>query len=127
MLIYFWVALGGALGTMARLWLGSHVAMLTGARFPWGTILINLLGSFVISFFGTLTSTRLAVPIEARAFVMIGLCGGFTTFSTFSLQTLELARAGRLAAAGTNVVLSVAVCLVAVAIGHWLASLFGRA
>ena len=112
---------------MCRLWLSIHVALLTGVRFPWGTILINLLGSFVIGFFATITSARLPVPIEARAFVMVGLCGGFTTFSAFSLQTLELARAGRLLDAGANVVLSIAACLVAVAVGHWLATLFGRA
>ena len=126
-MIYFWVGLGGALGSMARLWVGIRVAMVMGVRFPWATILINVLGSFVIGFFGTLTSGRLPVPIEARAFVMIGLCGGFTTFSAFSLQTLELARAGRLFDAGANIVLSIAACLVAVAFGHWLATLLGRA
>ena len=126
-MIYFWVGLGGALGSMARLWVGVRVAMLTGIHFPWSTILINLFGSFVIGFFATLTRDRLPVPIEARAFVMVGLCGGFTTFSAFSLQTLELARASRLLDAGANVMLSVALCLVAVAIGHWLATLFGRA
>jgi CrcB protein len=124
--IYFWVALGGALGSMGRLWIGVRVAVLTGVRFPWSTILINLLGSFVIGFFATLTSERLPVPMEARAFVMVGLCGGFTTFSAFSLQTLELVRAGRLLDAAANIVLSVALCLFAVAIGHWLATLFGR-
>jgi len=66
-------------------------------------------------------------PIEAQAFVMVGLCGGFTTFSAFSLQTLELARAGRLLDAGANVVLSFVLCLGAVILGHWLATLFGRA
>jgi CrcB protein len=65
--------------------------------------------------------------MDARAFVMVGLCGGFTTFSAFSLQTLDLARDGRLLQAGANIVLSVVLCLVAVAIGHWLATLFGRA
>jgi fluoride exporter len=125
--IYFWVALGGALGSMARLWIGARIAMLMGIRFPWGTTLINLFGSFVIGFFATLTRDRLPLPIEARAFVIMGLCGGFTTFSAFSLQTLELARAGRLLDAGANIMRSVAVCLVAVAVGHWLAALFGRA
>jgi CrcB protein len=67
------------------------------------------------------------VPIDAQAFVMVGLCGGFTTFSAFSLQTLELARDGRLLYAGANIVLSVVLCLTAVALGHWLATLFGRA
>ena len=98
MLTYFLVALGGAIGSMARLWLGAQVALLTGLRFPWGTILVNILGSLVIGFVATLTgpSGRVTVPLEAQAFVMVGLCGGFTTFSAFSLQTFELARDGRL-------------------------------
>ena len=129
MLTYFWVALGGALGSMARLWLSLHIGLLTGLAFPWGTILVNIIGSLVIGFVATLTGPngRVVVPVNAQAFVMVGVCGGFTTFSAFSLQTLELARAGRLLDAGANVVLSVVPCLIAVAAGHWLATLFGRA
>ena len=128
-MIYFWVALGGAIGSMARLWLSVHVALLTGLAFPWGTILVNIIGSLVIGFFATFTgpSGRLVVPVDAQAFVMVGLCGGFTTFSAFSLQTLELARDGRLLYAGANIMLSVVLCLTAVTLGHWLAALFGRA
>ena len=126
---YFWVAVGGAIGSMARLWLSVHVALLTGLGFPWGTILVNILGSLVIGFVATLTGPngRVVVPVDAQAFVMVGLCGGFTTFSAFSLQTLELARDGRLMQAGAHIVLSVVLCLSAVAFGHWLAALFGRA
>jgi fluoride exporter len=129
MLTYFWVALGGAIGSTARLWLGAHVAMLIGLTFPWGTILVNILGSLIIGFFATLTGPggRVVVPVDAQAFVMVGLCGGFTTFSAFSLQTLELARDGRLLSAAANIMLSVVLCLSAVALGHWLASLLGRA
>jgi CrcB protein len=128
MLTYFWVALGGAIGSMARLWLSVQVGLLTGLGFPWGTILVNIIGSLVIGFVATLTGPngRVAVPIDAQAFVMVGLCGGFTTFSAFSLQTLELARDGRLLHAGANILLSVVLCLTAVALGHWLAMLFGR-
>jgi CrcB protein len=128
MLTYFLVALGGAIGSMARLWLGARVALLTGLGFPWGTILVNILGSLVIGFVATLAgpSGRVAVPLEAQAFVMVGLCGGFTTFSAFSLQTFELARDGRLLYAGANIALSVVLCLTAVVLGHWLAALFGR-
>jgi fluoride exporter len=126
---YFWVAVGGAIGSMARLWLSVHVALLTGLGFPWGTILVNILGSLVIGFVATLTGPngRVVMPVDAQAFVMVGLCGGFTTFSAFSLQTLELARDGRLVYAGANIMLSVVLCLTAVALGHWLATLFGRA
>jgi fluoride exporter len=128
MLIYFWVALGGAIGSMARLWLSVQVGLLTGLGFPWGTILVNIIGSLVIGFVATLTGPngRVVVPIDAQAFVMVGLCGGFTTFSAFSLQTLELARDGRLLHAGANILLSVVLCLTAVALGHWLATLLGR-
>ena len=129
MLTYFWVALGGAIGSTARLWLSAHVAVLIGLTFPWGTILVNILGSLIIGFFATLTGPggRVVVPVDAQAFVMVGLCGGFTTFSAFSLQTLELARDGRLLYAAANITLSVVLCLSAVALGHWLALLFGRA
>jgi CrcB protein len=128
-MIYFWVAVGGAIGSIARWWLGVKVTLLTGLAFPWGTILVNIIGSLVIGFVATLTGPngRVVVPVNAQAFVMVGLCGGFTTFSAFSLQTLELARDGRLMHAGANIMLSVVLCLTAVALGHWLAALFGRA
>ena len=120
-MFYLWVAIGGALGSMSRAWLAINVARITGPHFPWGTILINIAGSFVIGFFGTLTANdgRFAVPADARALVMIGICGGFTTFSSFSLQTLELAIGGSLMQALGNVGLSVALCLSAVAAGHY--------
>jgi protein CrcB len=119
---YLWIALGGALGSVGRAWLALAVARLTGAQFPWGTILINVVGSFVIGFFGTLTAVsegRFALSAEARAFVMVGLCGGFTTFSSFSLQTLELARDGRPGQALANIALSLVLCLGSVAAGHY--------
>lgn len=127
--MYLWVALGGALGSMARYWMGVRITILGGLAFPWATILINILGSLVIGFLATLTGPegRLPAPIDARTFLIVGICGGFTTFSAFSLQTLDLARDGRLLLAGTNIVLSVSLCLVAVAVGHWVATLFGRA
>jgi CrcB protein len=78
MLIYFWVGLGGALGAMVRLWLGVQVALLTGLRFPWGTVLVNILGSLVIGFVATLTGPngRVVVPVPAQAFVMVGMSAG---------------------------------------------------
>jgi CrcB protein len=119
-LTYFWVGLGGALGSIGRYWLAMAVAVITGPVFPWGTILINILGSFVIGFFGTLTSAGgvVAAPSDARAFVMIGVCGGFTTFSSFSLQTLDLAREGRWLHALANIAMSVVLCLMAVTAGY---------
>jgi len=114
---------------MARYWMGIRITVLAGLAFPWATILINILGSLVIGFLATFTGPegRLPAPLDARALLIVGLCGGFTTFSAFGLQTLDLARDGRLLLAGANIVLSVVLCLVAVALGHWLATLFGRA
>jgi len=100
------------------------MAVWTGAEFPWGTLLINVLGSFVISFFGFLTGTspRFSVPYEARVFVTVGLCGGFTTFSSFSLQTVELVRTGQAGRAAIYVAASVLLCLVACWAGFLLAA-----
>src|SRR5262245_53403876 len=93
---YLWIAIGSALGGMGRYWVSGIVAQLFGETFPWGTIIVNVSGSFVIGFFGTLTAPdgRLFVSANARQFVMVGLCGGYTTFSSFSLQTLNQARDG---------------------------------
>jgi fluoride exporter len=97
-----------------------------GPSFPWGTVVINILGCFVIGFFGTLTlpGGRYAASENTRLFVMVGLCGGFTTFSSFSLQTFDLLRSGAWARALLNVVLSVVLCFFAVALGHLLAQHF---
>jgi CrcB protein len=121
---YLWVAIGGAIGSVARFWLGNAMAVAVGAAFPWGTLLINIVGSFVISFFGVLTGAahRFALPYEARIFVTVGLCGGFTTFSSFSLQTVELARAGQPGRAAAYVAASVIICLAACAFGVWAAT-----
>ena len=113
------LALGGALGTLARYAL-SLLALPISQTLPWGTILINVAGSFAIGAFGTLTLAhgRFPVPEAARLFVMVGVCGGFTTFSSFSLQTLDLLRAGAPGRALVNVALSVALCVTAVSLGH---------
>jgi CrcB protein len=119
---YIWMAAGGALGTMARFWLALTMAQLVGDRFPWGTLLINVLGSFVIGLFATLTlpGARLDVPSDIKLFVLVGLCGGFTTFSSFSLQTLELLRAGEVFAGIAYAAGSVLLCLLGVALGALL-------
>ena len=119
---YLWVAVGSALGGVLRYALTrATIPISTGV--PWGTVLINVLGSFVIGFFGTLTLQTGRYPLSdnARLFVMVGVCGGFTTFSSFSLQTFDLMRTGQFGRAITNVVLSVALCLAAVAFGHSVA------
>jgi CrcB protein len=115
------IALGGALGSVARYWIGIWTLPI-GRGMPWGTIIINIVGSFAIGFFGTLTlaNGRYPVPETARLFFMVGVCGGFTTFSSFSLQTLDLLRSGAPGRARANIVLSVLLCICSVAIGHAL-------
>ena len=126
---YLWIALGSALGGMARYWCGGAVAARFGSDFPWGTLLINILGSFVIGFFATLSGPegRLVVGENSRLFVMVGLCGGYTTFSAFSLQTLYLIRAGNWPSAGGNIAASVILCLVFVTLGHLAAMAINQA
>jgi CrcB protein len=117
---YLWIALGGAIGSMARYAGSSLVAGWFGQTFPWGTLLVNISGCFVIGFFSGLTGPdgRVLVPGDVRQFVMVGICGGYTTFSSFSLQTLTLAQDGEFVLAGLNILGSVALCLLAVWIGH---------
>jgi CrcB protein len=117
---YFWIAVGSALGGIARYWCSGVVARLIGETFPWGTLLVNVVGSFIIGFVATITGPdgRLFMPTIARQFIMVGFCGGFTTFSSFSLQTLNLVNDGEWLYAGMNIVWSVILCLVAVWIGH---------
>ena len=124
MITYFWIALGGALGTVARALCAESAARSFGDSFPWGILIINIVGSLVIGFFATLTGVggRYLVAPDARQFVMVGICGGFTTFSSFSLQTLNLLLDGYVLRAGANIVGSVVLCLLAVWLGYLLAS-----
>ena len=124
MITYLWIALGSALGGVARYACSDLAANWLGPSFPWGTLLVNVLGSFIIGFFATLTGPdgRILVSGDARLFVMVGLCGGYTTFSSFSLQTMALAQGGEFARAGLNVVGSVVLCLLFVWLGFVAAS-----
>ena len=125
---WVWVMLGSALGGLARYGLSGLAARHIGESFPVGTLIVNVVGSFVIGFFASLTGPdgRVFVGTDARQFVMTGVCGGFTTFSSFSLQTLNLARDGEMALAGANAMLSLALCLIAVWLGHIAASALNR-
>lgn len=123
MLIYVWLALGGALGTVARFWVNGVVSK-RFSTFPLGTLVINVSGSFVISFFATLTDpdSRFLVSPTFRSFFMTGICGGYTTFSSFSLQTLTLARDGEWLYAGLNASGSLFLCLFAAWLGQMAAA-----
>lgn len=118
---YLAVAVGGAFGSVTRFWLTGVMVALTGPRFPWGTLLINILGSFIIGLVAglTLTPERLGWHPSIRILLMTGFCGGFTTFSAFSLQALELIQTGEMAMALGYMMGSVALC-VAFTWGGWL-------
>jgi CrcB protein len=121
MLTYILVGLGGALGGAARFWISGLVAQRYGETFPLGTLVVNITGSFLVGVFAALTAPdgRWLVSPSVRQFLMIGICGGYTTFSSFSLQTLTLAQEGEWFRAGANSIASLALCLIAVWLGHF--------
>jgi fluoride exporter len=128
MLAYLWVAIGGALGSVSRFWLSGLVAARVGETFPFGTLIVNVIGSFVIGIIAALAIPEGRLDSQSRAFatqfLMIGVCGGYTTFSSFSLQTLNLLRDREWLYAGGNVILSVVLCMIAVWLGYLLGSVF---
>ena len=125
---YLWIALGSALGGVGRFWLSGLVAQRVGETFPWGTLLVNVSGSFVIGLVAALADPdgRFLVASNVRTFLMVGICGGYTTFSSFSLQTLKLAQDGEWFYAGANAVLSVVLCLLGVWMGHFIGQILNR-
>ena len=126
MLAYLWVAIGGALGSVARFGLNGLIAARFGETFPWGTLVINVTGSFLIGVFAAYADPdgRVLISPGNRQFLMIGICGGYTTFSSFSLQTLRLAQDREWLYAGGNILLSVMLCLIAVWLGYALGAMF---
>ena len=119
---YLWVAIGGAVGSVARHAMGVWSVSVFGPAFPWGTLMVNVLGSFVI---GVVASTT-TLNDDLKLFLAVGLCGGFTTFSSCSLQTLNLIQAGAWGAAALNVGGSVILCLIAVGLGVLAGGLIAR-
>jgi CrcB protein len=116
----WWIFVGGGVGSLARWGASAFLAGRVGETFPWGTLFVNVTGSFLIGLFATVTGPdgRFLVPSTFRQFFMLGICGGYTTFSSFSLQTLSLMEDGQWFKAGGNCVLSVVLCLVGVWLGH---------
>jgi CrcB protein len=114
-----WIAVGGALGSLARYWLSEAIALAIGPAFPWGTVLVNISGSLVIGAVagGAGAHGRWIESEFARQFIMVGLCGGYTTFSAFSLQTVSMLQAGDVGRAGLNVAGSIVLCLLATWLG----------
>ncbi|HEY3601903.1 MAG TPA: fluoride efflux transporter CrcB [Chthoniobacterales bacterium] len=128
MLSYLWVSIGGAIGSAGRFWISGLVAERYGQTFPLGTLAVNVTGSFAIGLVAALTQPdgRFLVSPSFREFFMIGICGGYTTFSSFSLQTLTLAQDGEWWRAAANAIASFALCLVAVWLGYGSASLINK-
>ena len=124
---YLLVALGGALGSVARFWFSGWLASRWGEIFPWGTLIVNVSGSFAIGFLSAFSQPggRHWISAESRTFFMVGVCGGYTTFSSFSLQTFHLVKDGEWLYAGANATLSVALCFGAVWLGYILARTLG--
>ena len=126
MIAYLWVAIGGALGSVGRFWLSGLVASRFGETFPWGTLVINVTGSFIIGLIGAIAVPEGRMDSQSRAFatqfLMIGICGGYTTFSSFSWQTLRLLQDREWLYAGGNILLSVILCMIAVWLGYALGS-----
>jgi len=116
------IAAGGALGALMRYWVSTATYAWLGRGFPWGTLMVNLLGSFVMGLLYILLLERLTSGPEARAFLLIGFLGAFTTFSTFSIETLNLLEDARIGKALINAGGSVIVCVAAA----WLGVILGR-
>ncbi len=125
---YLWIAVGGALGSMARFFVSSSFARILGEVFPWGTIIVNISGCLLIGLLATITGPdgRLVVPPDFRQFLLIGICGGYTTFSSFGLQNLNLVRTGDLVGAAGNSLISFVACMAAVWLGAVLGQIFNQ-
>ena len=117
MYTYFSIAVGGALGSMARYATGVYVGRWLGTTFPWGTLLINIFGSFLIGVFAESFALRWDTSQTTRAFLIVGICGGYTTFSTFSLDVVTLINRGEALAAGAYIVASVVLGVLALYAG----------
>lgn len=116
------IAMGGALGSVLRFWMSGWVSGILGRGFPYGTLMVNVSGSLLMGFLYVLLVDKFNASDEWRAFLLIGLLGGFTTFSSFSMETFDFIATGEVFKAFMNIVLSVAVCLVAT----WLGIVMGR-
>jgi fluoride exporter len=125
---YVWIALGAAIGGMARYGFSGVIANWFGATFPWGTMIVNVTGCFVIGIVNILTGPDgvLLVPVNTRLFIMVGICGGYTTFSSFSLESLNLMRNGEWVAVGSYMFGSVVFCMFGVWLGHSAGLLLSR-
>ena len=128
MQIYLWIAGGSAIGGAGRDWCSGVLARHIGETFPWGTLTVNVVGSLLIGLLATVSEPdgRLLMSATMRQFFMVGLFGGFTTFSSFSLQVLNLVRDGQWLPASLYILGSVSLCLIGVWLGHALGIAINR-
>jgi CrcB protein len=117
-----YIAAGGATGALMRYWMSNGIYAILGRGFPYGTLTVNVVGSLLMGFCYVFMIERMDVSVEWRAALMIGLLGAFTTFSTFSIETLNLLESGEQLKAALNILLSVTLCI----IGCWLGMIVGR-
>jgi len=110
------IAIGGAAGSLCRYGMSNGIYLLLGRSFPYGTLAVNILGSFIMGSVYILMIERASISEELRAGITIGLLGAFTTFSTFSIETINLIESGEILKAGLNILFSVAFCIA----GCWL-------
>lgn len=115
------VVMGGGIGSLLRYWMSLSVYAMVGRSFPYGTLSVNIVGSFIMGFLSILLLERLNGQADyLRALLLIGFLGGFTTFSSFSIETLSLFEGGEIVKGCLNIVASVSLCLIAVALGALL-------
>jgi len=121
---WFAIAMGGALGAMSRFAVSHQAYQIFGREFAWGTLTVNIIGSFIMGLAAVLLVEKLAVSTEWRAFIMVGFLGAFTTFSTFSYETMQYIQIGDFSKAVLNIGVSVITCLIAVWLGMLAAKQF---
>ena len=117
-----YIAIGGATGAVLRYLMSTGIHVFLGRGFPYGTLTVNVTGSFIMGVLYVFLIERMDINMEWRAGLMIGLLGAFTTFSTFSIETLNLIEPGEQLKAGTNVVFSIVLCI----LGCWIGMIIGR-
>lgn len=119
---YIWVIIGGGIGSAARYWLSGYISRWSGSVFPWGTLVVNIIGCLVIGIFMSVFHERFVETPQLRLLLTIGICGGFTTFSTFSYETIMLLQSSEYFYATMYIGGSLVLCLV----GTWLGLTLGK-